>query len=243
MTSIGGGVSSAHGASKPRAILTDIEGTTSSIAFVKEVLFPFARKHLAAFVSRRAADPEVRTCLDATRALESNPSLSDAAVIDVLVRWIDEDRKATPLKTLQGLIWADGYATGEIKSHIYDDAAAGLAKWHAAGHALFIFSSGSIAAQKLLFAHTARGDLTPLFTGYFDTTIGPKLKADSYTAIASAIARPPSEVLFLSDHTGELDAAVAAGMHVVCLDRGEAVIPAETPHRRVHTFDEIHPEE
>ena len=226
-----------------RAILTDIEGTTSSIAFVKEVLFPFARTHLAGFVSRRSTDPEVRSCLDATRALESNPGLSDAAVVDVLLRWIDEDRKATPLKTVQGLIWADGYASGEIRSHIYDDAADGLLRWHAAGHALYVFSSGSIAAQKLLFGHTTRGDLTPLFTGYFDTTIGPKWKADSYASIAREIDRPPSEVLFLSDHTGELDAAVTAGMKVVCLDRGEAVIPPESPHRRVHTFDQIHPED
>ena len=221
------------------AIVTDIEGTTSSIAFVKEVLFPFARTRLPAFVKERAADPDVARELDATRALVGDPSLSDAAVADVLVRWIDEDRKATPLKTLQGWIWAAGYASGEIRSHIYEDAVQGLRRFHAAGHPLYVFSSGSIAAQKLLFAHTTHGDLTPLFKGYFDTTIGPKLKAESYAAIARAIDRPPSEVLFLSDHTGELDAAVAAGMQVVCLDRGEAVIPPETPYRRVRSFDEI----
>jgi enolase-phosphatase E1 len=223
------------------AIVTDIEGTTSSIAFVKEVLFPFARAHLAAFVATRAADPEVKRCLDDARALAGDAGLSDAAVVELLVRWIDEDRKATPLKTLQGLVWAAGYATGEIRSHVYDDAVVGLRDWHAAGHALYVFSSGSIAAQRLLFGHTTHGDLTPLFSGYFDTTTGPKQAAASYAAIAAAIGRAPSDILFLSDATGELDAAVAAGMKVICLDRGEAVIPADTPHRRVSSFAEIAP--
>ncbi len=223
------------------AILTDIEGTTSSIAFVKEVLFPFARAHLAAFVAAHAADPVVLRCLDDARTLAGDPGLSDAAVVEVLLRWIDEDRKATPLKTLQGLIWANGYATGEIRSHVYEDAVAGLRDWHAAGHALYVFSSGSIAAQRLLFAHTTHGDLTPLFSGYFDTTTGPKTAPVSYVAIAAAIGRAPSDILFLSDATGELDAALAAGMRVICLDRGEAVIPADTLHRRVHSFAEIAP--
>jgi len=224
-----------------QAIVTDIEGTTSSIAFVKEVLFPFARARLGDFVARRGAEPAVRQCLGEARSLAGDPGLSDDALVALLTRWIDEDRKATPLKTLQGYLWADGYASGELLSHVYDDAVAGLRSWHAAGHALHVFSSGSIAAQRLLFSHTKHGDLTPLFSGYFDTTTGPKLQASSYSAIASALGRPPAEVLFLSDHTGELDAAVAAGMQAVCLDRGEAIIPASTPHRRVRSFAEIHP--
>lgn len=226
---------------RPRAIVTDIEGTTTSIAFVKEVLFPFARKHLPAFVKAHAADPEVRACLDGARDLAGDRSLSDDAVIDVLIGWIDEDRKATPLKTLQGLIWADGYASGELKSHVYDDAAEHLRAWHAAGHALFVFSSGSIAAQKLLFGHTSAGDLTGCFSGWFDTTTGPKLEAASYVKIAAAIGRPPGEVLFLSDHAGELDAAAAAGMHTACLDRGEVVIPPDLRHPRYRSFAEIDP--
>ncbi len=250
----------------PCAIVTDIEGTTSSIAFVKEVLFPFAREHLPAFVNKHAGEPEVARILDETRALVSQAApaqsapgvakegsaaveavrpgggrLSTEEVIEVLLRWIDEDRKATPLKTLQGLLWADGFANGTLKGHVYEDAVKGLRDWHAAGHAMFVFSSGSVAAQRLLFGHTTYGDLTPLFQGYFDTTTGPKMAASSYLAIASAIGRPPGEVLFLSDHTGELDAAVAAGMRVICLDRGEAVIPEGTPHRRVRSFAEIEP--
>jgi enolase-phosphatase E1 len=184
----------------------------------------------------------VRACLDAARAEAGDPSLSTEAVIALFLQWIDEDRKVTPLKTLQGLIWADGYTRGELRGHVYDDAAEYLRIWHAAGHRLHVFSSGSIAAQKLLFGHTSHGDLTPLFSGYFDTTTGPKLENSSYSKIAAAIGRAAGEVLFLSDHTGELDAAAAAGMRTACLDRGEVVIPPDTPHRRYRSFAEIDPE-
>lgn len=225
-----------------RAILTDIEGTTSSIAFVKEVLFPFARERLPGFVAAHAGDAEVRACLDGARAEAGDPSLSTEGVIALFLRWIDEDRKATPLKTLQGLIWAEGYRSGELKGHVHDDAAECLRRWHAAGHRLFVFSSGSVAAQKLLFGHTRHGDLTPLFSGWFDTTTGPKLKDSSYSKIAAVIGRAPGDVLFLSDHTGELDAAAAAGVRTGCLDRGEVVVPADTPHRRYRSFAEIDPQ-
>jgi enolase-phosphatase E1 len=226
---------------RPRAILTDIEGTTTSIAFVKEVLFPFARAHLPGHVAAYAADPEVRRCLDDARATAGDPALSDVAVVALLLRWIDEDRKATPLKTLQGLVWAAGYRSGELVAHVYDDAALALRAWHAAGLPLHVFSSGSVAAQRLLFGHTTHGDLTPLLGSYFDTTTGSKLEAGSYRAIARALGLPHEALLFLSDHTGELDAAAAAGMRTICLDRGEAVIPPNTPHRRVSTFAAIDP--
>jgi enolase-phosphatase E1 len=222
-----------------RAILTDIEGTTSSIAFVKEVLFPFARAHLAGYVAAHAGDAEVRRCLDDARAIAGDPAMRDDAVIALLLRWIDEDRKLTPLKTLQGLVWEIGYRSGALTSHVYDDALAGLTAWHAAGLPIYVFSSGSIAAQRLLFGHTAQGDVTWLFRGHFDTTIGGKLEAASYRAIARAVGLPPAEILFLSDHAGELDAAAAAGMRTLCLDRGEAAIPAGTPHRRAASFADI----
>ncbi len=225
-----------------RAIVTDIEGTTTSIAFVKDVLFPFARKHLSTFVKAHADEPEVRACLEGARDLAGDPSLSTDGVIAVLLGWIDEDRKATPLKTLQGLIWADGYASGELTSHVYDDAAERLRAWHAAGHALYVFSSGSIAAQKLLFGHTSHGDLTGCFSGWFDTTTGPKLEAASYAKIAAATGNTPGEVLFLSDQAGELDAAAAAGMNTACLDRGEVVIPSDLKHPRFRSFAEIEPD-
>jgi enolase-phosphatase E1 len=226
---------------KIHAILTDIEGTTSSIAFVKEVLFPFARAHLADYVEAHAADAQVRQCLDDTRAAAEDPTMSDEAAIRRLRHWIAEDRKVTPLKTLEGLVWAEGYASGELRSHVYSDAVDALRAWRAAGLRLYVFSSGSIVAQRLLFEHTTHGDLTPLFAGYFDTTTGPKLEEASYRAIAGAIGLPPEEILFLSDQTAELDAAAAAGMQAICLDREEAVIAAETPHRRVTTFAEIDP--
>ena len=195
----------------PRAILTDIEGTTSSIAFVAQTLFPYARARLPAFV---AAHP------DATA-----PILAEVAAMEpgdpvaTLIRWIDEDRKATPLKALQGMIWADGYRERAFTGHIYPDAAAALRLWHAAGIALYIFSSGSVAAQKLLFGHSDAGDLTPLFSGYFDTTTGPKREAASYQAIANAVGLAADEILFLSDTPQEIAAAQEAGLSALLIDR------------------------
>ena len=195
----------------PRAILTDIEGTTSSIAFVAETLFPYARARLPAFV---AAHPEA-----AAPILAEVAATEPGDPVATLIRWIDEDRKATPLKTLQGMIWTDGYREGAFTGHIYADAAAALRRWHAAGIALYVFSSGSVAAQKLLFGHSDAGDLTPLFSGYFDTTTGPKREAASYTAIARAIGFDPQDVLFLSDTPEEIAAARAAGLQALLIDR------------------------
>lgn len=194
-----------------RAVLTDIEGTTSSIAFVTDTLFPYAKANLRDFVTR---NPEVSApWLDAVRAEEPGDP------VDTLLRWIDEDRKATPLKTLQGLIWAEGYADGTLKGHVYRDAADALRRWHDAGIALHIYSSGSIAAQKLIFGHSNEGDLTPLFSGYFDTTSGPKKEAESYRTIARAIGEAPGDILFLSDNIQEIDAAREAGMQAIHIDR------------------------
>jgi 2,3-diketo-5-methylthio-1-phosphopentane phosphatase len=149
----------------PKAILTDIEGTTSSIAFVHEVLFPYARTRLASYV---AAHPDqVAPVLAEIRAREG--ALSDADCIARLIGWMDQDAKIGPLKTLQGMIWADGYRDGALKGHIYPDAVAGLRRWHAMGITLAVYSSGSVPAQKLLFGHSEAGDLTPLFSGWFDT--------------------------------------------------------------------------
>ncbi|MEG3152012.1 acireductone synthase [Sphingomonas sp. ZT3P38] len=195
----------------PRAILTDIEGTTSSIAFVAETLFPYARARLPAFV---AAHP------DAAAPILAEVAATEAGdPVATLIRWIDEDRKATPLKTLQGMIWADGYREGAFTGHIYADAAGALRRWHEAGIALYVFSSGSVAAQKLLFGHSDAGDLTPLFSGYFDTTTGPKREAASYAAIAGAIGFDPQDVLFLSDTPEEITAARAARLQALLIDR------------------------
>ena len=201
------------------AIVTDIEGTTSSIAFVHQVLFPYARDNFPGFVASHGGEPAVRAELDAAKREAGDAAMSDQAVVAVLLRWIAEDRKTTSLKALQGMIWAEGYRAGGFQGHVYDDAAAALRQWHGAGKALYVYSSGSVAAQKQIFGHTKFGDLTPLFRGYFDTTTGPKKEPDSYRKIAQAIGVAVSRVLFLSDSSDEIAAARAAGLQTVQLCR------------------------
>ncbi|OYY91718.1 MAG: acireductone synthase [Sphingomonas sp. 28-66-16] len=194
-----------------KAILTDIEGTTSSISFVADVLFPYARARLASYC---AAHPDqVAPILAEVQAMEPGDPIA------TMTRWIDTDQKITPLKTLQGMIWDAGFKDGAFKGHVYSDAVAALKRWHAAGVPLFVFSSGSVAAQKLIFGYSEAGDLTPLFSGYFDTTTGPKRESVAYTRIAGAIGVPVGQVLFLSDVSAETDAAKAAGMQALLIDR------------------------
>ncbi|WP_376095873.1 acireductone synthase [Roseomonas sp. CCTCC AB2023176] len=190
-----------------RLVLTDIEGTTSAIAFVKETLFPYAERALDGFLAERAGEPEVAAILDDVRALAPG---QDPAV--TLRGWMERDEKVTPLKTLQGLIWRQGFAGGEVVGHLWPDVTPCLRAWRAAGVRLAVFSSGSVAAQRLLFGHSVAGDLTPLFDGFFDTRTGAKREAASYAAIAAALGERPGDVLFLSDVAEELDAARAAGM-------------------------------
>lgn len=202
-----------------RAVLTDIEGTTSSIAFVKDVLFPYARQHLPRFIEEHRGDPEVQRWL---AAIASEAGLDDPhsrQVIDTLLRWIDEDRKATPLKALQGLIWKAGYEAGEYRAHIYPEVPARLREWKARGLILCVYSSGSVAAQKLLFAHTEAGDLAPLFDGWFDTAVGGKRERGSYLRIAEAMGLPSPAIVFLSDIVAELDAARSTGMQTIQICR------------------------
>jgi enolase-phosphatase E1 len=209
-----------------RAVLTDIEGTTSSIAFVKDVLFPYAREHMADFVRSHSLDPEVRALLDEV-CTEAGQALNGDEIIVQLMQWIDEDKKITPLKILQGMIWEQGYHEGAYTGHVYPDAAEKLKDWHAQGIKLYIYSSGSIPAQKLLFKHSDFGDMTPLFSGYFDTRTGNKREAESYRAIVKAIGLPANEILFLSDIAEELDAARTAGMQTTQLVRaGDGTQPS-----------------
>lgn len=222
-----------------KAILTDIEGTTSSISFVKDVLFPYAYKHLPGFVQEYAQ--EIETILNDVRAEENNDGLSDEEVVEVLQRWIEEDKKLTPLKTLQGMIWQAGYEAGELHGHIYEDAVDRLKRWKKAGFDLYIYSSGSVAAQKLLFSNTASGDLTPLFSGYFDTTTGPKLQSESYEKIAAQIGLAPERILFLSDNTQEIEAAAKAGMPVFVLDR-DGLQDGTPKYKVARSFEEIEPD-
>jgi len=220
-----------------RAIVTDIEGTTSSLSFVKDVLFPYARKHLAGFVAAHAQQPQVRALLDEAKR-EAGVELDDAGIVAQLERWIDEDRKVTPLKSLQGLIWEAGYRNGDFKGHIYADAAERLRAWQAQGIKLYVYSSGSVYAQKLLFGHSEAGDLTPLFSGYYDTHIGAKREAAAYRAIIDDIQLPADEILFLSDIEAELDAARSAGMRTVQLVRDAAINP-QARHPQVADFNAI----
>ncbi len=222
-----------------RAVLTDIEGTTSSLAFVKEVLFPYSRARMADFIRAHAAEPAVRAQLDEVGRAAGRPLTDDEAIAQ-LIAWIDEDRKITPLKALQGMIWEAGYRHGDFLGHVYDDAVRQLRAWKARGLKLYVFSSGSVLAQKLLFGHTAFGDLLPLFAGHFDTAIGSKRETGAYRAIAERIGLPPAEILFLSDVREELDAARAAGMRTAQVLR-EGVTPA-ADHPQARTFDDIRPE-
>jgi enolase-phosphatase E1 len=222
-----------------KAIVTDIEGTTSSLSFVKDVLFPYARAHLRAFVNTHRDDAAVRRLLDDARAVAGG-NVPDEAVTEQLLRWIDEDKKVTPLKALQGMIWEDGYRQGHFRGHVYEDAVHGLARWREAGLKLYVFSSGSVQAQKLLFAYSDFGDLTPWFSGYFDTNTGAKRESAAYAAIARKIGLPPDAILYLSDIREELDAAREAGLHTTWLVRDQP-IDAQAAHRQVANFDAISP--
>jgi enolase-phosphatase E1 len=221
------------------AILTDIEGTTSSISFVKDVLFPYAREHLPAFVAAHGDDEEVRRWLDAT-AQEAGIDAADRdAVVATLRQWIDEDRKATPLKALQGMIWRDGYASGAYRAHLYPEVADRLRAWKDRGLPLYVYSSGSVAAQRLFFRYSEAGDLSVLFDGHFDTEVGGKREAASYTRISAAIGVAARDILFLSDIVEELDAARSAGLQTVWLCRPPLKCPEESAHPCVAGFDAI----
>ncbi len=219
------------------SILTDIEGTTSSLSFVRNVLFPYSRAHLPGFIKAHAQDPLIQQELEAINQLKG-AVLSQQEAIDQLLTWIDQDQKVTPLKALQGLIWEAGYEKGDFHGHLYEDAARMLKVWASQGLKLYVFSSGSIKAQKLLFGHTEEGDLSPLFSDFFDTRIGSKQDPEAYKAIARATRQPASGILFLSDIGTELDAARAAGMATTQLIRENQPIHSEQ-HPVAKTFDDI----
>lgn len=202
-----------------QAILTDIEGTTTSLSFVKDVLFPYAYEHMQSFVVENRTNPAVAKLIDDVRYEVNNPVLSLSGAIEQLKQWIRDDKKITPLKAIQGLMWQQGYASGDFTGHVYPDAVVGLQAWHAQGLQLYVYSSGSVQAQQLLFGYSDAGDLTPLFSGYFDTQVGHKREIGAYQHIAQAIGIAPEHILFLSDIREELDAAQQAGMQTCALVR------------------------
>jgi enolase-phosphatase E1 len=207
------------------------------------VLFPYARNALPGFVAAHGKEEGVRRWLDAV-AIEHGSICSDEVIVETLQGWIDQDRKHTALKALQGMIWEAGYRDAEFTAPIYADAAPALRRWHDSGLPLYVYSSGSVPAQKLFFGHSDAGDLTPLFSGWFDTEVGGKREAGSYETIAERIGLDASEILFLSDVVEELDAARIAGMQTVLVDRREDYPQpregaAAHDHPRVASFADI----
>ncbi len=224
------------------AVVTDIEGTTTSIAFVHETLFPYSREHIGTFVEEHRDDPSVRSALDELASMakeEGHPAANVHDLVTFARALIAEDRKAGPLKALQGLLWEEGYRVGAFRSHVFKDVPGALARLRDEGVRLYVYSSGSVHAQKLLFGHTEVGDLTPLFAGYFDTTTGPKREAGSYDRIARAIGAPKDRILFLSDVVAELDAATEAGLQAIGLKRPGNAPQGPSAHRFIESFDDL----
>ena len=220
-----------------QAILTDIEGTTSSLSFVKDELFPYARAQLPEYVRQHQNEAAVKQLI-ADTCREAGIETDTGRAVEQLVEWMDQDKKVTPLKALQGLIWQAGYERGELQGHLYPDAAEQLNAWKQHGIKLYVYSSGSVLAQKLLFGHTEFGDLTPLFSGFFDTNIGGKKEPESYRKISKTIGIAGSGILFLSDIKEELDAAKLADYRTVWLVR-DGVPEAGKEHRQASSFAEI----
>ena len=228
-----------------RAILLDIEGTTTPIAFVKDVLFPFVRSNAASFLAAHRQEPEVQADLallveERRRDVQDGAPPGDSSDPLPFLFWLmDRDRKSTALKALQGRIWRDGYESGALVSEVYPDVVPALARFRAAGIGVSIYSSGSVLAQRLLFAHTNGGDLRPYLSAYFDTTTGGKKEPASYTRIALKLGLAPGHILFVSDAAEELDAAEQAGMEVALCVRPGTPEPTASRHRVVRSLDEI----
>lgn len=232
-----------------KCILLDIEGTTSSVAYVFEVLFPFAKKNLHEYLERNWNDPSLQAALqqlvrdvglpvstDGDKVSIEHLPLFEATAIDLMER----DVKATGVKEMQGLIWTEGYESGELKSHVYPDVVKALEQWKCQGINIRIFSSGSIHAQKVFFKNTEYGDLLSYFTDHYDTTYGQKREVESYHNICKACGYKPEEIAFLSDVGQELDAAKAAGIFTVLVVRpGNAPVVAKEKHAKIESFSEI----
>lgn len=237
--------------------MLDIEGTTTPIDFVYSVLFPYARRQVNDYLRRNLSLPAVRYDIaglfvengeDMRRGLDPPPldGPVEEVSIDALekyVQWLmDRDRKTTPLKSLQGKIWDEGYSRGELRSQVFEDVPRAFKRWGTQGKKVFIYSSGSVLAQKLLFAKTEAGDLTGFIGGYFDTKIGAKKDTESYRRIAGELKLQPPELLFVSDVTGELDSAASAGFEtLLCVRPGNRPISQTSSHAVIKTFDEIFP--
>ena len=238
-----------------RGILLDIEGTTSSISFVHDEMFPFARRQLKGFLESNWNSESVRQSLDLLAKdhqqpstdewlgknwLSENSASAQQTAIGAVNKLMDGDVKATGLKHLQGLIWKDGFHSGDLVAHLYPDAEPAIRGWVEQGLDVRIYSSGSVGAQKLFFGHTIAGDLLSLFSGHYDTTTGPKKDAASYTTIATEFKLPAREIVFISDVPAELDAAKTAGLQTVLSIRdGNATVDNLDDYQSVQSFAEL----
>ena len=251
-----------------RCVLLDIEGTVADVRFVYDVMFPFVREHLREFLNAQWNSPAIQSSLallaidtgldpdnvpwiNHHRAFESHPKgqpnpgseISEKqvdAVVATVNALMDRDSKTTGLKSLQGLVWESGFRTGKLRAKVFPDLVPALDRWKRAGINLRIYSSGSILAQKLFFAHTTVGDLTPYFSGHYDTTIGSKKEPDSYLKIAQDLKLSPTQVIFFTDVIGEIEAARKAQMQVIaCIRTNNAPLPKDFHGPSIHSFDEI----
>jgi enolase-phosphatase E1 len=229
-----------------KAILLDIEGTTTPIDFVHKTLFPYAKENIGTYVSENFADiqPEIEALKiehsNDSQYRESFDETSPQSVINYLKFLIDVDRKSTPLKSLQGKIWQRGYEKGELQGEVFADVPTAFARWQKDAKKIAIYSSGSVLAQKLIFGNSTAGDLTKFISAYFDTTTGAKRDSESYKKIAEDLKIPPADILFISDIPAELDAARAAGFSTaLSLREGNAELEDEPTHRVIQTFDEV----
>lgn len=198
-----------------KALIFDIEGTTTDINFVHNILFPYAKRKIEDFVKNNVS--EITDIIDSIKLNNNIETLEE--VILLLKTWIDEDKKVKELKDIQGLIWKEGYTQGEYTAHLYSDVIPALENWKELGLKLYIYSSGSVQAQKLLFSHTESGDITSLFSGYFDTTIGPKKEINSYLNISKEIGEQPDSITFFTDSPEEAQAAIDAKFNVIHVNR------------------------
>ena len=218
-----------------RALLLDIEGTTTPVEFVYQVLFPYARAHAAEYLARNQDSADCRAAVALMRSEQT-----EDVTLEYVFSLMDRDKKSPGLKALQGLVWQDGYKSGELIGQVYPDVLPAFERWRARGLGIYIYSSGSVLAQQLLFGSTEAGDLTPFLGGYFDTAVGPKVSPDSYGVIAARMHVPPPNILFVSDVGQELDAARTAGMRTaLCVRGGGEMPPGSALHPVIRTFDEI----
>ena len=225
-----------------KAIVLDIEGTTSSTRYVHETLYPYSRERFRPWITARLDQPEVHAQIEAVRALANEPKADLDRVVWWLDHWLGGDEKITPLKAFQGWIWSEGFAAGDLVSHFFDDSIPAIRAWHAAGLRLSIFSSGSVTAQHAWFGNSPEGNLLPLFDHHFDTeNLGPKKSASSYQAIAETIGVEAKGIVFLSDLVLELDAAREAGWHTIGVRRkgDQYYNDGVGDHPAIHSFDEI----